>query len=126
MFGKTMENLRNRRHIDLVTDKNKLTKLTKQPSFVKATNFHEDLVAAERLKVELYLNRPVYTGFCVLDLSKVLMYSFHYDYIKSKYPGEASTLLFTDTDSLAYLIKTNDIYDDMSKYPGEASTLLFM
>ena len=55
----------------------------------------------------------LYTGFCVLDLSKLLMYDFHYNYIKQKYPGEKSTLCFTDTDSLLYAIKTENIYRDM-------------
>ena len=59
------------------------------------------------------LNRPIYTGLCVLDLSKVLMYKFHYDYVKEKYPGDDSKLLFTDTDSLVYKIRTNDLYRDM-------------
>ena len=59
------------------------------------------------------LNKPVYTGMCILELSKVLMYEFHYDYIKNKY-GNNSRLLFTDTDSLMYEIKTEDVYEDFS------------
>ena len=114
MFGKAMENLRLRRQIDLVTTLAQLKKLTKQPSFCKIVIFHENLAAVERVKVELFLNRPIYTGFCVLDLSKELMYKFHYEYIKTKYPGIKSNLLFTDTDSLLYEIKTEDIYADMN------------
>lgn len=78
MLGKTMENLRNRRYIDLVKSPEKLRKLVKQPSFRQVTNFNEDLAAVERVKFQLYLNRPIYTGFSVLDMSKVLMYQFHY------------------------------------------------
>jgi hypothetical protein len=65
-------------------------------------------------KPTLYLNRPIYVGFCILDLSKVLMYDFHYNCIKKKYEDKA-TLLFTDTDSLCYTIATHDIYRDMQR-----------
>jgi hypothetical protein len=64
-------------------------------------------------KTRLYYNKPIYLGMCILDLSKTLMYDFHYKYIKAKY-GDKATLLFTDTDSLAYEIKTEDFYADIS------------
>ena len=67
--------------------------------------------AVEGAKAELTLNRPIYVGFCVLDLSKTLTCHFHYYYVKEKYPN--SKLMFTDTDSLAYMIQTNDLYADM-------------
>lgn len=111
MFGKTMENLRNRRKVDLVSQEEPFRKIAAQPTFKSYTIFHEHLVAVERAKSELVLNRPIYTGLCVLDLSKVLMYNFHYGYVKEKYPD--SKLLFTDTDSLVYKIRTNDLYRDM-------------
>ena len=60
------------------------------------------------------LNKPAYIRMCVLELSNVLMYEFHYDYIKNKY-GNNSRQLFTDTDSLMYEIKTEDVYEDFSK-----------
>ncbi len=63
-------------------------------------------------KIQTVINRPFYVGFCVLELSKLLMYEFHYEYIKLKYPGNLSQLLFTDTDSLMYLIYTENIYND--------------
>jgi hypothetical protein len=113
MFGKTMENLRNRRKVDLIAREDSFKKIAAQPTFKSYTIFHEHLVAVERAKTELVLNRPIYVGLCVLDLSKVLMYNFHYDYVKSKYPGDASKLLFTDTDSLVYMIHTRDLYQDM-------------
>jgi hypothetical protein len=72
------------------------------------------LVAVHMLKQRLYLNRPIYAGFTLLDLSKALMYDFHYNYVKAKY-GDRSLVLFTDTDkdSLCYNIQTKDIYKDM-------------
>ena len=108
---KTMENLRNRRRVDLVTSEEKLKKLAAQPSFKQFKIFHENLVAVERAKVELTLNRPIYVGFAILDLSKMLMYDFHYNYIKRKHPD--SMLLFTDTDFLMYQIQTDDVYQDL-------------
>ena len=65
-------------------------------------------------KVTLTLNKPAYVGMCILELSKVLMYKLHYHYIKNKY-ANSSRLLFTDTDSLMYEIKTEDVYEDFSK-----------
>ena len=64
-------------------------------------------------KVTLTLNKPAYIGICILELSKVLMYEFHYDYIKNKY-GDKSKLFFTGTDSLMYAMKTEDVYGDFS------------
>ena len=64
-------------------------------------------------KTKLYFNKPVYLGMSILDLSKSLIYDFHYNYIKSKY-GDNAELLFTDRDSLAYAISTNDFYKDIN------------
>ena len=112
VFGKTMENLRKRVNVKLVNDKAKLSKLTASPSFNYFRIFSEDLAAVNMRKTKLYLNRPIYVGFTILDLSKVLMYDFHYNYIKHKYNSNAK-LLFTDTDSLCYEIATDDVYEDM-------------
>ena len=75
--------------------------------------FDNNLVAKRKSKVSLKLNKPAYTGICILELSKILMYEFHYDYIKNKYDNK-SKLLFTDTDSLMYEIKIEDVYKDLS------------
>ena len=72
------------------------------------------MVAIRKNKVTLTLNKPAYVWMCILDLSKVLMYEFHYDYIKNKYDNN-SKLLFTDADSLLYEIKIRDVYEDFSK-----------
>ncbi|OWF56496.1 hypothetical protein KP79_PYT25540 [Mizuhopecten yessoensis] len=112
VFGKTMENLRKRMDVKLVNSEKKAMKLTCKPTFHEFRIFTEDLVVVHMLKSKLYLNRPIYVGFSILDISKTLMYDFHYNYIKTKF-GERATLLFTDTDSLAYIIRTEDIYKDM-------------
>ena len=70
-------------------------------------------MAIRKNKVTLMPNKPAYTGMCILELSKVLIYEFQYDYIKNKYDNN-SRLLFTDTDSLMYEIKTEDVYEDFS------------
>ena len=109
VFGKTMENIRKRVDVRLVTSKEKLSKLASKPTYVSSKIFNENLVAVHKIKETLTLNRPAYVGMCILDLSKTLMYDFHYNYIKSKY-GDKAKLLFTDTDSLTYEIETKDVY----------------
>ena len=114
VFGKTMENIRKRVDVRLVTDEKKLLKLTSKPTYVSSKIFNENLVAVHKIKETLTLNRPAYVGMCILDLSKTLMYDFHYNYIKHKY-GEKAKLLFTDTDSLTYEIEAKDVYKDFFK-----------
>ena len=111
VFGKTMENIRKRVDVRLVTDEKKLLKMTSKPTYVSSKIFNENLVAVHKIKETLTLNRPAYVGMCILDLSKTLIYDFHYNYIKSKY-GDKAKLLFTDTDSLTYEIETKDVYRD--------------
>ena len=114
VFGKTMENIRKRVDVRLVTSKEKLLKLASKPTYVSSKIFNENLVAVHKIKETLTMNRPAYIGMCILDLSKTLMYDFHYNYIKHKY-GNKAKLLFTDTDSLTYEIETNDAYNDFFK-----------
>ena len=111
VFGKTMENLRKRVDIKLVTNEKKLDKLTSKPTYVSSKIFNKNLMAVHKIKETLTLNRPAYVGMCILDLSKTLMHDFHYNYIKKKYNDRAK-LLFTDTDSLTYEIETVDAYKD--------------
>ena len=113
VFGKTMENIRNRVDIRLVNSEKKAMKLAAKPNFKHCNIFDENLVAIHMKKTKLVFNKPVYLGMCILDLSKTLMYDFHYNYIKNKFNDKA-TLLFTDTDSLAYEIETEDFYKDIS------------
>ena len=113
VFGKTMENIRNRVDIKLVNNKKQAEKLSAKPNFKHCNIFSEDLVAIHMKKTKLDFDKPVYLGMCILDLSKTLMYDFHYNYIKQKY-GDKAKLLLTDTDSLMYEIQTEDLYKDIS------------
>ena len=113
VFGKTMEDIRNRVDIRLVNDEKVAKKLAAKPNFKHCTIFDENLVAIHMKKKKIVFNKPVYLGMCILDLSKTLMYNFYYEYIKPKYETSAK-LLFTDTDSLAYEIETQDFYKDIS------------
>ena len=112
VFGKTMENIRNRVDIKLVNNEKQAEKLSAKPNFKHCNIFSEDLVAIHMKKTSLKFNKPVYLGMFILELSKTLMYDFHYNYIKRKY-GDKAKLLFTDTDSLMYEIETEDFYKDI-------------
>ena len=112
VFGKTIENIRKGQNIHLVDNRKKALKLSSRPNFDRCTIFDSNLIAVHMKKTEVYFNKPVYVGQSILDLSKTLMFDFHYNYIKKKY-GKKSELLFTDTDSLMYEIKTKDFYKDI-------------
>ena len=99
--------IRNRIYVKLVNNEKYYLKYTSRPSYMSHKIFDNNLVS-------LRLNKSAYNGMCILELSKVLMYEFHYDNIKNKYDNK-SILLFTDTDSLMYEIKTEeDVYEDFS------------
>ena len=82
VFGKTMEKLRKRVDVKLVTTDKKLDKLTSKPTYISSKIFNENLMAVHKIKEALTLNRLAYVGMCILDLSTTLMYDFHYNYIK--------------------------------------------
>ena len=113
VFGKTMENIEKHVDIKLVTSKKEALKLSAEVNFDRCTIFDENLVAVHMKRTKIEYNKPIYLGMCILDLSKTLMYDFHYNYIKKKY-GDRASLLFTDTDSLSYEIKTEDFYADIA------------
>eukprot|EP01052_Picozoa_sp_SAG31_P017937 SAG31_NODE_1250_length_9118_cov_4.047344_6_plen_375_part_00 len=123
IFGKSMENLRNRVDIHFVTAQERWGKhATKKPLTLQRKLasplynghiiYNEHLTAIKMKKKTITLNKPIYAGMAILDLSKLHMFRFHYDYIKEKY-GNNARLLMTDTDSLCYHIKTHDFYEDM-------------
>ena len=89
VFGKTMENVRNHRDIKLVTTNERRNKLVSEPNYHTTKYFSENLLAIEIRKTKILMNKPVYLGQAILDISKTLMYEFWYDYIKPKYNGKA-------------------------------------
>ena len=113
VFGKTMENIRNRVNVKLVDAGEQFKKLAAKPNYSSRKIFNENLVSVHMKKTSLTMNKPVYLGMSILDLSKIIMFDFHYKYIKPKY-GNHAKLLFTDTDSFLYEIQTEDFYKDIS------------
>ena len=113
IYGKTMENLRKKINVRFVNNKKDFLKYTSKPTYVTHKLFDKDFAAIHEIKPVLMLNKPIYVGFTVLELSKWLMYDFHYNFIKNNFDAE---LLFTDTDSLAYEIKSEDVYEEFFKH----------
>ena len=113
IYQKKMENLRNRFDVRFRNNDKYYLKWTSKPSYMSHKIFDNNLVTICKSKVTLMLNKPTYIGMCILEMSKVLMYKFHYDYIKSKYDNN-SKLLFTDTNSIIYEYKTEKVYEDFS------------
>jgi hypothetical protein len=112
VFGKTMENIRKHQDVKLVNNERKFRRLTSKPNFKSFKIFSQDLVAVHMAKKEVKLIKPTYVGMTILDLSKMFMFTFHYDKILQRY-GKKAKLLMTDTDSLIYHIETSDIYEDI-------------
>ena len=123
LFGKTLENIRTRVDIRLISSDKVTQKLTAKPNNDRCTIFDENLIATQMKKTKLYFNKQVYLGMSILNLSKSLMYDFQYNYIKTKY-GNKAKLLVTDTDSLAQEIRTNDFYKDINPTLRNGLTLV--
>ena len=117
VFGKTMENVRNRVSIELVKDAERAAKLVNKPDFEELKIFDEFLIAVKRRKTKVWMNKPVYVGMSILDLSKTLMFSFQYEFVKKKW--EKVEVLYTDTDSLVLFIETDDFFRDISEDVAE-------
>ena len=96
----------------LVNNEKDFLKYTSRATYVTRNIFDKDYAAIHKIKLALILNKPIYVGFNVLELSKWLMYDFHYNFIKKNFNAE---LLFTDTDSLAYEIKSKNVYEEFFK-----------
>ena len=112
-YGKTMENLRKRINARLVTNETDFSKYTCRPIYITHKIFGKNYAAIHKIKPVLTLKKPIYVGFTVLELSKWLMYDFHYNFIKKSFDAE---LLFTDTESLACEIKSEDVYKEFFKH----------
>ena len=115
VFGKTMENIRKHRDVKLVNNKEDYLKQVMKPIFKGGVLMGENLMSCEMGKVKVKMNKPVYLGQAILDLSKTIMYEFHYDYMKRKYDEKSLKLLYMDTGSLVYDIKTEDFYKDIAE-----------
>ena len=113
VFAKTMENVRNHRDIKLVTSDKRRSILASEPNYQSTKYISKDLLIMEMKKVEVKMNKPIYLGQAILDISKTLMYDFWYDYIKPKY-GNKARVCYTDTDSFVINIKTEDFYNDIA------------
>ena len=113
VFGKTMENIRNRVDVRLVGNREKAQKLIAKPNLKHWVCFDENLIGVHLKRIKLVFNKPVYCGMSILDLSKTMIYDFHYNYIIPKF-GKKQKLLFTDTDSLCYEIETEDFFADIA------------
>ena len=114
VFGKTMENIRKHRNIKLVTTEEKYLHTVMKPNFKSGVLFGENLMGCEMGKIKVVMNKPVYLTQEILDLSKIIMYEFHYDYMVPKYGLEKLKFCYMDTDSLVYDIKTEDFYADIA------------
>ena len=113
VFGKTMENVRNHRDIRIVTSDKRRSILASEPNYHSTKYISKDLLIMEMKKTEVKMNKPIYLGQAILDISKTLMYEFWYDYIKPKY-GDKARLCYMDTDSFVMNIKTEDFYKDIA------------
>ena len=121
VFGKTMENIRKHRNVKLVTTEEKYLRTVMKPNFKSGVRLGENLMGCEMGKIKVIMKKLVYLGQVILDLSKIVMYEFHYYYMKPKYDGDNSRLqgapclklCYMDTDSLVYEIKTEDFYADI-------------
>jgi len=112
LFGKTMESLRKRIDVKLVCDQIQAERCIANPAFESFRIINEDITMVKTRMTKIKWNKPTYIGFCVLELSKLLMYQFHYDHVRTTY-GNRAKLLFTDTVSLCYELTTDDAYADM-------------
>ena len=113
VFAKAMRNIRKHRDIELVTTNEKRNKLVSEPNYHTINYFSEDLSIIKMHKTKVKMNKPIYLGLSILDISKILMYEFWYDYTKPKY-GNRVKLCYMDTDSFIMNIKTNDFYKDIA------------
>ena len=107
-----MENSRKRINVKLINNSKDYLRCVSKPNFISQKIFDKNFIAVHQIKSVLTLNKPIYVRFSILELSKLLMYKFHYDYVCNRYDAR---LLFTDTDSLVYEINNKDVYEQYFK-----------
>ena len=113
VYRKTMENSRKRINVRLVSKAEDFLKYTSKPTYITHKIFGKDYAAIHEIKTVLILTKPIYVGFTVRNLSKWKMYDFHYNFIENNFDAE---LLFTDTDSLTYKIKSEIVFEEFFKW----------
>ena len=113
VFGKTMEDMRKHRDIKLVITEKRRNQLVTETNYHAIKCFSENLLAMEMKKRKVKMNKPIYLGLSILEISKILMYEFWYDYMKPKY-GDNVKLCYMDTDSFIIRIKTEAFYEDIA------------
>ena len=118
VYGKTMENVRNRIDLKLVKTYEQAKKYIKRPNFTYIKRFSENLCAIHLEKTKVYLNKPIYVGFAVLELSKLHMYKFYYDKLKPKFKSGIN-ILYCDTDAFVLHIKTGNLVKDIQDMKSE-------
>jgi hypothetical protein len=135
VYGKTTENVLNRKDIRLEHDRAKARRLINKPHCLGFRIFTPDIAAIALQKTAAEVNKPTYVGFAVLEYAKLLMYDFHYNHVLKQWPDGKARLILTDTDSLLYEIETEDMYEDIrgnatlhswfdfSKYPKKEHPL---
>ena len=114
VFRKTMENIRKHRNIKLIMSREAYLKAVMKPNFKSGVRFSSNIMGCEMGKIKVVMNKPVYLGQAILDLSKIVMYEFHYNNMKRKYNNDKFTLCYMDMDSLIYSIETDDFYKDIA------------
>ncbi|XP_070165613.1 uncharacterized protein [Polyergus mexicanus] len=117
VFGKTMENVRNHSNVRLVTrwdGRYGAEAMIAKPNFHSRSLFAEDLVAVELRKLEVKFNKPIYVGMCILDVSKIRLYEFHYEYMLPLYRDKCR-IMYIDMDSLIYRVECEDVYENMKR-----------
>ena len=114
VFGKTIENVRKQKNIKLVATERRRNYLVSEPNYHTTKSFTENLLAIEMRKTQTLMNKTVYLGLSILDLSKTVMNEFWYDYVKPKY-GENVKICYMDTNRLIVHVKTNYIFKDIAK-----------
>ena len=120
-----LENVRKYRYIKLVTTDKRRNQLASEPNYHTTKHFSDNLMAIEMKKTRVKMNKPIYLGMSILDISKTLMYEFWYDYIKPKYQDRAK-LCYMDTDSFVIHIKTKDFYENITNDVENGLTHLTM
>ena len=118
VFGKTMEDKRKHLDFEIVSDERRFMKCVNNPSFKRSHIINENLVGVEKQKPKLKLDKPIFIGMSILDLSKQHMYKLYYDVMKPKY-GDNIRMVYTDTDSFVFHTKTDDIYQDLKDINDE-------